>query len=158
MTGSKRRAGDQKGNSSIATHGRKAAAAKVDNTHARIETAKRAIEKDIERNDGIYPHATGKVTAAEVLRRAGLDTALLQKDRHRNLRIEVNAWVKSVHVRLRRGAKVIRKAVTERVDAARSEADEIRQRWTEAELVYNERGHQLAKLMEENALLKARIR
>ena len=62
------------------------------------------------------------------------------------------------------GSRVVRKAVSERAEAAESEADEIRQRWVEAELIYVDQEERLrslevrcAALEQENALLKASI-
>lgn len=124
----------------------------------------REIERAIEKSQELYPWNGGRVTNSEVLRRAGLDRAILQKSRHRELRDEVNIWVHTVSKRMISGSKVVRKAVSERVDTAKSEANEIRQRWAEAELIYIDQEAQIRDLAarcdtleQENARLRASI-
>lgn len=126
----------EKCTSSIATRGRATAMQRTRSASDAIQKAKALIERDFERNHGIYPYNAGSVTATEVLRRAGLERTFLAKPRHRELRDDVNVWVKAVQKRILLGAEVIRRAVTEQKDAARAEADAIRQRWAEAELEY----------------------
>ncbi|MBO1905299.1 hypothetical protein KHP60_09720 [Microvirga sp. 3-52] len=155
MTTKDARSTGRKGNSGIAKHGEAAAAAKADSTRAAILKAMRQIEADIERYEGIYPYAKGEVTAAEVLRRARLSSTLLQKPRHRGLRDEVKAWVDRVQMKLRKGLKVVRRAVTERADAAKDEVRLIRQRWAEAELEYIENANKIDELTKECARLEA---
>lgn len=150
------REGDQ-----ISDHGRRAAADKRRTTAGAIAEAKRSIERDVEKNFGIYPYNSGSVTAAEVLRRAGLDVRLLAKPRHRELRDHVNLWVKNVQGRTLRGAAVIRRAVTEGRDVARAELDAIRQQWAEAELEFVEAEAALQSVRTKCAVLEdenARLR
>lgn len=144
--------------------GRSAAESRRTMTVSAIRIAMKTIERDIEKNHGLYPYNAGSISTAEVLRRAGLDVRLLAKMRHRELREEVNAWVRQVQRRILRGADVIRRAVTERKDAAQAEADAIRQQWTEAELEYVEAQITLAmikakcaELDEENLRLRRSI-
>jgi triphosphoribosyl-dephospho-CoA synthetase len=144
-----------KGHRGIAMHGEAFAAAKADRTRVALEKAMRKIEADIEKNDGIYPYSKSEITTAEVLRRAGLSLTLLQKPRHRELRDNVNAWVEGVQLKLRKGIKVVRSALTERTAAAQSEVDLIRQRWCEAELEYIENINSLTILTEACARLEA---
>lgn len=149
---------------SIADKGRSVARLKRRNTRAAIEDAMEAISKDIEINDGIYPNSNGKISASEVLHRAGLSSAALQKPANRELRLEVNTWVRVVQSKLARGAKSVRKSVTDRVDSARLEMKQLRQVWLEAELEYVETIRQNAELREhceelerENRRLRASI-
>jgi hypothetical protein len=139
----------------IAGSGREAAARKANNTRHAVVDAMRKIEADIERNEGIYPFADGVVSSAEVLRRAGLSAAALQKKQHRELRDGVNAWVAGIASKLARGATVVRRAVTERVDDANEEVRRIRQRWVEADLEYTDTTRENADLKNEVAKLKA---
>lgn len=143
------------GRNDIADHGRQAADRKATNTRQAVAVAMTAIETDIERNDGIYPFADGSVSSAEVLRRAGLSPAALQKAVQRELRDEVNAWVAGVKSKLARGAKVVRRSVTERADEANEVVRQIRQRWVEAELEYTDTIRENVTLKQEAARLKA---
>jgi hypothetical protein len=121
----------------------------------------REIESDIERNDGVYPYSEGEISTAEVLRRAGLSTAALQKPRHRETRDSVNNWVKAVQLKIKHGSKVVRREITERAQVAKREVAGIRQSWVEAELEYIETTAKLAQLSERYARLEeenARLR
>ncbi len=77
----------------LADQGRKAAARKAATTVEKVARAKRAVEIDLERHGGVYPYAGGRLTAEEVLRRAGLNRALLQKPRHTDLKSDLKAWL-----------------------------------------------------------------
>jgi hypothetical protein len=58
----------------------------------------------------------------ELLRRAKLSPADLQKPWQSGLRLEVNVWLKHANGRLARGAESARRAITEtRVERARQE-------------------------------------
>ncbi|MBE1203683.1 hypothetical protein [Aminobacter carboxidus] len=142
----------------LAEQGRKAASRKAATTLIKIERAKRAIELDLERYGGLYPYAEGRLTAEEVLRRAGLDRALLQKPRHKDLKGKVNDWLKAIKEKQLKGKKVIRKAVTERVDNAEDKTDLIRQQWVQAELEFVEQANEIARLNRRCAELEEEIR
>lgn len=144
-----------RGRAEIAVSGREAAQRKAKTTRMAVTEAIEAIETDIERNKGIYPFANGVVSSAEVLRRAGLSAAALQKQPHHELRDEVNAWVAGTASKLARGVKVVRRAVTERVDQANDDIRRIRQRWLEADLVYTDMVLENSKLKQETSRLKA---
>lgn len=144
-----------RGNEGIAAAGRKAAGEKADHTRARIEAAKKKIERDIEKNDGLYPFAKGKLTVAEVLRRAGLSPASLQKAHHLEMREDLKTWIAERQAKLQRGVKSIRRAVTERVDAAKEDVKMLMQRYAEAELDYAARDREIADLKEKVKVLEA---
>ena len=143
------------GNPTIASAGAMYAGRRAQGTRDRLAQAMRDMELEIERNAGIYPFADGEVSTAEVIRRAGLSPTLLQKDRHRSSRTEVAIWVETVRCAIKRGRKVVRKAVTDRVDVAKREVDVIMQRWTQAELEYADQAIELARLRAECTDLRA---
>lgn len=117
----------------------------------------RDIQADVEANKGIYPLNDGRITLQEVLRRADLSSAALEKPHHSAFKGEVTDWVVGANKRIARGARTIRKAVTERVDDANAEIKAIRQAWTEAELEYVEGRGEVAKLTTENAALARQV-
>ncbi|TXM95307.1 hypothetical protein [Methylobacterium sp. WL116] len=122
-------------------------------TQERCSDAMRDIQADVEANKGIYPLNDGRITLQEVLRRADLSSAALEKPHHRAFKGEVADWVAGANKRIARGARTIRKVVTERVDDANAQIKAIRQAWTEAELEYVEGRDEVATLTTENAKL-----
>jgi hypothetical protein len=141
----------------IVNQGRKAAAQKAAKTVEQIARAQRAIEADMEKYGGVYPHAGGRLSTDEVLKRAGLNRALLQKPRHKTLKDEVNKWLKEIKKKQLKGKKVVRKAVTERADNAEDDLALIRQRWTEAELEFIEQANEITRLTRKCAELEEEI-
>lgn len=142
---------------SVADIGRQAAASRADATRAKCETAMREIDAAVDANNGIYPHGNGEVTLQEVLRVAKLSSAVLEKARHAATKQAIKAWLEGIDRRTVRGASSIRRLVTERADAAKDETREIMAVWHEADLDYHENRIALARLAEENALLKDEV-
>jgi len=131
-----------------------------------IHDAMRTIQCEFERNEGIYPLNGGKITVQEVLRRAGKSSAYLEKKSEKIIQLkgEVARWVTEVNGRALRGAKTIRKAVTERITQVADDLRMLRQRYAEAELEYLETQQQLAaaqktieELRQQNARLQSKI-
>jgi len=121
----------------IATAGAKAAKLKFEASRALIRTRMREIEADVEKHGGVYPYAGGKISCAEVLRRAGKSPAYLRKKEPPalvKLRDEVDAWVDRVTKDIAADARIVRKKVTDRVLEARSELNLVRQAYAETEL------------------------
>lgn len=127
-----------------------------DQTVQRIEEAKRAIEADIERNSGIYPYKT-TITQAEVCRRAGINRMTLQKEQHRQTRDDLKAWLDELAKKIASGAKVVRRAVTERIEDYKAAYEGIAQAYHEAELEHAERAAKLAEAEAEVGRLRARV-
>lgn len=143
--------------SRIGNEGRRVSARRKATTRERCEAAMRNIQADVEANKGIYPLNDGRITMQEVLRRADLSSAALEKPHHRDFKGEVTDWVAGANRRIARGARTIRKVVTERVDDANAEIKAIRQAWTEAELEYVDGRGELAKLTTEKAALMREV-
>jgi hypothetical protein len=84
---------------------------------ARIRKAMAEIEAEIEANDGIYPFNKGRITQAEVCRRAGTSPAVLQGPTHKSSTLrEVKAWLAAIDRKVAAGHKKIRRKVTDRSD------------------------------------------
>lgn len=103
-----------------------------------IHAAMKKIEDDVQANGGIYPLNKGVISIQELLRRAGKSAGYLEKKTVRMvaLKADVTKWINSINSKIVRGAKFIKRTVTERVDEANEEVKKIRQAWTEAELEY----------------------
>jgi hypothetical protein len=108
-----------------------------DETIARLQRSMADIEREIASNEGIYSHNKGRVTQAEVLRRARVGVSTLQSAPHKNTtRTTLNMWLADVGGRVVRGHKKIRRTVAERADAWRERYDEIAAAWAVAELEF----------------------
>lgn len=141
----------------IAAAGRAVAAGRKASTEDSCKAAMAAIEKDVDTNGGVYPLNDGRVTVQEVLRRAGLSKAALEKGHHRALKIAVTDWVALSSRKIAGGAKTIRKVVTQRVDDANDRVREIQQAWAEAELEYVEAQNEMVRLKTENEALRREV-
>ena len=63
----------------------------------KIREAMQTIELDIDQNEGIYPFNGGRLTQAEVCRRAGVHKITLQGPAHRaTTREMIEVWLKKV--------------------------------------------------------------
>jgi DNA mismatch repair ATPase MutS len=86
----------------------------------KVRSALRAIELDIEANDGIYPYNGGRLTQAEVCRRAGIHKVTLHGPAHiETTRKSISEWLTATKRSLITGKRVVRKQVTERADSWR---------------------------------------
>jgi septation ring formation regulator EzrA len=149
---------DQNG-ARIAGEGSKAAKAKFAASRDLIRERMRDIESDIERNDGVYPYAQGKVSSAEVLRRAGKSEAYLRKKEPPELvelKDEVEDWVVRVTKAMAAGAKVVRRKITERVEHVRGELAQVRQNYIASEILLSETQADLGKAEKKIEELEAR--
>lgn len=89
---------------------------------AKLMKAMRDIEDDIAKNDGLYPLNGGRLSQAEVCRRAGVTNKSLQGKIHKTTtRAKVNAWLDRVSAEVLSGNKNVRKAVTDRVESWKEE-------------------------------------
>lgn len=93
----------------------KAGRARTDRVVRLIETAMATIEKEIADADGIYPYNSGRLSVAEVCRRAGVHQVTLQSATHKGTtRITVLAWIDRVKLAMIKGAKTVRREVHRR--------------------------------------------
>ena len=123
---------------SIAHLGRLGAIKRKESTCQKVFAAMRQIEQEVDIHSGVYPFNGGRICVQEVLRRAGLSSAALEKARHRELRDEVHAWLCRIQKNTANGAKSVRKAVFDSVLGLKLELSALMQQWTEAELRYIE--------------------
>ena len=93
---------------------------------AKLRRAMREMELEIEQNDGLYPVNGGRISAAEVCRRAGIVPGTLHTPAHNNTtRVAVDEWRKNAVKLSVQGVKRIRRTVTDRADAWKQAHDEI---------------------------------
>jgi hypothetical protein len=73
------------------------------------------IEREIEEADGIYPLNGGRLSIAEVCRRAGVSRATLEGPIHKKTtRVEVKNWLGILNSKRTMGAKRVRSLLTDR--------------------------------------------
>lgn len=112
----------------------------------KLDRAMAEIEKDIANNDGLYPFNGGRLSQAELCRRAGVENKSLQGARHvGTTREKVKKWLDSVRIKVTQGKKDVRKTVVDRVDV-----------WKEAHRQVAQDRH-LAQLRLEGALERLHI-
>jgi len=120
--------GKLEGGSALLAH----AAASRDAVIRRLREAMRTIERELDLAGGLYPR--GKLTQAELCRRASVRQATLQKRTHRDSTLrEVNAWLGRVAIAIRT-SKSVKAAVFARVESLRDANAALMQRYHEAEL------------------------
>lgn len=131
----------------IADHGRRETAARKEATARKILDAMREIEKEVDTNGGLYPYNDGRLSQQELLRRAGVNGAALQKPTHSDLRTRTNAWLRQIKYKATIGAKSVRAEVTDRIRAKDEELKRVKQRWAEAELQYLEEQREASEII-----------
>lgn len=83
----------------------------------KLQKAMREMELEVEQHDGLYPLNGGRITVAEVCRRAGVSEGTLHTSTHRKTtRSLVSDWVKGATAAVIQGSKRIRRVVTDRAD------------------------------------------
>jgi hypothetical protein len=93
------------------------AKSRTEEVRRKVSEAMRAIELDIEQNEGIYPFNGGRLTQAEVCRRAGIRNVTLGGKAHKDTTREmVRVWLDGIEKNLVAGKRAVRKAVTQRAD------------------------------------------
>jgi hypothetical protein len=90
---------------------------RTDDVRKKLREAMKAIDLDIEKNEGIYPFQGGRVSLSEVCRRAGVHKVTLQGPSHRDsTKPMLQAWLAGLKSKLITGRKIVRKTVTSRAD------------------------------------------
>jgi hypothetical protein len=125
---------------------------------SKLKQAMALIESEVEQNEGLYPFNAGRLTKAELCRRAHVDDQTLQNKTHKATTNKmVDEWIENVKGKISQGKFVVRRAVTERAEHWKREHARIANAYTLAELEHNERLIELAALGKENEELKQEI-
>ncbi|MGE8303368.1 MAG: hypothetical protein ACN6PW_02835 [Pseudomonas kermanshahensis] len=114
-------------NASLIAH----AKSRSDDVVVRIRKAMSIIQVEIEENDGIYPLNSGRLTMAEVCRRAGVHKITLQGHAHRSsTKIMLKDWLSGLD-KLLKGGKAIRQRVNIAVDDWKSRYEDLARSYNE---------------------------
>lgn len=115
-------------NNSLAAHAKSRSDVVTVNLHKAMTT----IEKELGMNDGVYPFNKGRLSMAEVCRRAGVHKITLQGEVHRlTTRLVVKKWLDNLEGHLVKGAKSVRHRVTSKIE-------DWKARYTDLARSYNE--------------------
>ncbi|MGV3682135.1 MAG: hypothetical protein ACO1PM_20810 [Acidovorax sp.] len=121
----------------------------------KIRKAMQTIEGEIDTNNGIYPYNGGRLSQAELCRRAEVTNVGLATPAHRDTtRKMVGDWLARINSASITGRKSVRRAVTDRADDWKRQHDAIAQSYRIAELEHLEFKRKYKKLEEENAALR----
>lgn len=128
----------------------------------KLREAMKAIEAEIDANEGIYPLNGGKLSEAELCRRAGISNVTLSTPAHRDTTHKmVKAWLAGIKSSAVTGRKSVRRAVTDRADEWKRAHAAIAQAYRAAELEYvdmkgsvQKLQRSIEKLQDENSALR----
>ena len=122
---------------------------------SKLRQAMTSIESEIEHNEGLYPFNAGRLTKAELCRRAGVDDQTLQNPTHKATTNKmVDEWLNRVREVVTQGRTVVRRAVTERANHWKQEHSRIANAYLLSELEHNERLVEITALKSEIAKLQ----
>ena len=116
----------------------------------RVKAAMSAIELEIDANDGLYPFNKGRVTYAEVCRRANVRNTTLLKPAHKNTtRGAIEEWLAKLSGNLVKGRKSIRRKVTERATVAEENSKQTETQYHIARLELQDARRKIRELQQE---------
>lgn len=113
------------------------------------------IEKEIESHDGLYPYNGGRLSQAELCRRASVTNVTLQSKGHKTTTLTwVKKWLERVHIGLTTGKKSVRKKVTDRAESWKDQHAAVATAYNIAMLEFGELEDRVRELEAENAELR----
>jgi len=142
---------------------KKRGAKRTEDVCSRVRATMASIEKEMEANEGIYPHKNGALSSAEVARRAGIHPTSFFTDKLRDLGGEVKDWLANLKREKVVGSVKAHRTLATRVGDWKKLYDGLLQSHRDTELELQEAEHQLSEaqksieeLTRENARLKQR--
>lgn len=137
----------------------KYAKARSDEVVSKLKKAQRDIETEINMNQGIYPYNGGRLSQAELCRRARITQATLSTTSHRNsTRKMVSEWLIAIHGALVTGRNNVRRAVTDRAEYWKEQHGAIVDNYRVAELEMLDMRRELKRLRSENEALRSLLK
>ncbi len=124
-----------------------------------IRSAMKQIELEIDQNQGLYPFNGGRLTQAELCRRAKVTNVALQGPAHKDTtRVMVDAWLKTVRAGITTGRKSVRRAVTDRAENWKAQHAAVATAYHIAVLEMNEMKLRVRDLEREAESLREHLR
>jgi hypothetical protein len=121
----------------------------------KLRDAQKIIEAEIETAEGIYPYNGGKLSQAELCRRAKISQVTLATPAHRDTtKRMVDEWLIRVRTASITGSTSVRRAVTDRAEDWKRQHKAIADNYRLAELEMLDMRRELKKLRAENDALR----
>lgn len=121
----------------------------------KIKSAMKAVEGEIDANEGIYPYNAGKLSQAELCRRANINQVTLSTKAHRDTtRPMVEEWLTQIRNATITGSKSVRKAITGRAEEWKGHHQILAQNYRIAELEMLNMRKKIKLLEIENSTLR----
>ncbi len=121
----------------------------------KLRDAQKTIEAEIDANEGIYPYNGGKLSQAELCRRAKISQVTLSTPAHRHTTKKmVDEWLVRIRTTSITGSKSVRRAVTDRAEDWKRQHKAIAENYRLAELEMLDMRRELKKLRAENGALR----
>jgi hypothetical protein len=131
---------------------RKRGEARTAEVERKVRTAMETIMAEIQDNDGIYPHAKGRLSKNEFARRAGISLTTLFTPKQKELAEEVDLWLEKLRKTETIGTKRVRREYKERAADWEARynliADNLCKAELETQAAEAERDKALAKVQE----------
>lgn len=135
-------------------------AARSAQVESKVRGAMDTIQKEMQKNGGIYPNNGGAVSMNEVARIAQINQTTLFSPKQRALGLTVKAWVETLKEKEVVGRMRVRRTIHERADDWRRKFLDLQHNFVSTELelqdlraVLEEAQEELDKLRTENAAL-----
>ena len=123
-----------------------------------LEDAMKAIELEIDANDGLYPYNGGRLNQAEVCRRAGIRNGSLQGKAHKTTtKCMVDEWIARVTEGMAKGHRSVRSTVTQRADDWKEAHRKIAEAYHIDHLVLEKAQKRITELEEDNQTLRDQL-
>ena len=97
---------------------RKRGEARTAEVERKVRTAMETIMAEIQDNDGIYPHAKGRLSKNEFARRADISLTTLFAPKQKELAEEVDLWLEKLRKTETIGTKRVRREYKEQIGRA----------------------------------------
>lgn len=124
----------------------------------KLQKAMKDIELQIEQNEGIYPFNGGRLTQAELCRRAGVSNIALQGPAHKlTTKLVVDSWLQRIKAGTVTGKKSVRKTVTGRAEAWKAQHGAIAQAYHKSQLERIDLLARIKTLENENEALRTQL-
>ncbi|WMY07295.1 hypothetical protein [Paraburkholderia phenoliruptrix] len=138
----------------LAAHDKK----RTEHVVERLELAMSRIRAEIEASDMIYPENKGRLTQAEVCRRAGIRNVVLQGKKHKTTtKVQVDAFVEEMLGRMAGNGPSARRIVTGRANEWKDRHEKIAQAYNLYVLRFEDAMKRNRELEAENEALRAQL-
>lgn len=131
--------------------------ARTESVNQKVRSAMRAIEADIQGNDGVYPSNGGALSLNELARRAEIHFTTLHGEKYTSLLTEAKEWLVSVKAGHVTGRLRVRKALATRVSEWKDLYERCRQVERDTQLSLQQKDAELERAQDEILVLHREV-